>query len=175
MSRFEIPGAVLLCAAALLACKGGTEKKGGSEKEAVPAVAPLKAAAPAAAKPPKTAGSVGTEDVGDVTASKIAVPLDQAKDDDIKAALEKGGWSVDGISVSSPADNKRFVSIRVEAKKGKTKADIIWFKGQDRWLREGVEKKGGAFLQVNDEVAFGVTIWKNPTASKKLLDSLTGK
>lgn len=155
-------------------------------ESADPPPEPSPAAAAAAAEPAKPAQSAGAQadskqeepggSNGDMAASAIGKPLDDLTDDDITAALKKGGWSTNGSSVSRSPEGKakKWVSIRIDAEKGKATAEVLWFQGKDSWKREDIEKKGGAYHQVKDDVFLGVTIRGDKTASKTLLDSLVG-
>ena len=162
----------LACGACKRESASGNEQGQPAASSAGPSSPTKPAAKPRAAKK----ASPASADMGDVTATKIKSSLDDLTADDIKAALKAGGWSTKGSTVSkSPPDKaKKWKSIRVKAKKGRASAEVLWFLGEDSWKREDIEKKGGAYHQVKDDVFLGVTIRGNQKASKQLLDSLVG-
>ena len=154
----SMTGAALLVIA-LAGCddKAKASDSAGSTASAEPAAATTEAAPKAAA-------------AGDVGASKVAKPLAEWQSDDVKSALEKGGWTVNGATQTKSA----MLSIIVNATKGATKAKVNYYKNGGSFWKKSLEKDNAAIHEDGD-VIVGVVIEGDKEGAQKLLNSLLGK
>jgi hypothetical protein len=107
---------------------------------------------------------------GDVGASKVAKPLADWQSDDVKSALEKGGWKVNGATQTKSA----MLSIIVNATKGASKAKVNYYKNGGAYWKKSLEKDN-AVIHEDGDVIVGVVIEGDKDGAQKLLNSLLGK
>ncbi len=152
---------ILVAASLVLALSGCEKEKPAESGEIVP---PASAATPAvAAEKPGTVA-------GDLAANKVEKPLGEWQSDDVKSALEGGGWKVTGATQTKSA----MLSIIVGASKGETKAKINYYKDGGPSWKKRLEKDGAAIHEEGD-VILGVVVENDEAGARKLLDSLLGK
>lgn len=125
---------------------------------------------PASAAAPTTAEKAPTAVTGDLTSKKVEKPLAEWQSDDVKAALEGGGWKVTGSTQTKSA----MLSIVVSASKGETTAKVNYYKDGGPSWKKRLEKDGAAIHEEGD-VILGVVIKDDTAGAQKLLDSLLGK
>lgn len=135
------------------------------EKPAAEAVTP-----PASAAAPATAEKAPSAVAGDPTSKKVEKPLAEWQSDDVKSALEGGGWKVTGSTQTKSA----MLSIVVSASKGEANAKINYYKDGGPSWKKRLEKDGAAIHEEGD-VILGVLIKDDKPGAQKLLDSLLGK
>ena len=142
-----------------LACRSEGKTEGSTSASSS---APDKTAAP---KPSAAAASAP----GDVKATKIAKPLADLDQEDVKAALEKGGWKINGSTQTKSA----MLAISISAEKGGTKADIKYYNpSSDFWIK--TLTKDDAAIHKDGKVALGVIVKGDKASAEKLLASLVG-
>jgi hypothetical protein len=152
---------VALSAVALLA---------GCDDKAVPAAPSAEKSAAAAPVKPTAGGTDTAASPGDTTATKVDKPLAEWQSDDVKAALEKGGWKIGGSTQTKSA----MLSIVTSATKGDVKATVNYYKNGGEFWKKRLEKDGAAMHEEGD-VIVGVVIEGNKDSAQKLLHSLLGK
>lgn len=158
LRQVVVLGAVSVMVAAC--CGGGRTEgiasEGASSGKPAPAEAPKAGQAPAAA-------------AGDVKATKIARPLADVSQDDLKAALEKGGWKINGSTQTKSA----MLAINITAEKAGTKAEIKYYNpSSDFWIK--TLAKDDAAIHKDGSVALGVIIKGDKASAERLLASLVG-
>lgn len=118
---------------------------------------------------PKASAAPATAAAGDVKATKIGKALADVSQDDLKAALEKGGWKINGSTQTKSA----MLSINITAEKGGTKAEIKYYNpSSDFWIK--TLTKDDAAVHKDGNVALGVIIKGDKASAEKLLASLVG-
>jgi hypothetical protein len=155
------PCVVIVATTLLLALSGCEKGKPGVTGDVTSP--PSATAPPVAQEPPGTVA-------GDLTAKKVEKPLGEWQSDDVKSALEGGGWKVTGATQTKSA----MLSIIVSASRGETKAKVNYYKDGGPSWKKRLEKDGAAIHEEGD-VILGVVIENDKPGAQKLLDSLLGK
>lgn len=142
------------------ACCGGSKTESGAS-EGAGSGKPAQTAAPKTSSAPAAAG--------DVKATKIGKALADVSQDDLKAALEKGGWKINGSTQTKSA----MLSINITAEKSGTKAEIKYYNpSSEFWIK--TLTKDDAAIHKDGTVALGVIIKGDKASAEKLLASLVG-
>jgi hypothetical protein len=107
---------------------------------------------------------------GEVVVSKVAKPLKDWQHEDVKNALERAGWTINGSTQTKSA----MLSIVVNATKGDSNVRVSYYNPGGAFWKKTLEKDG-AVLYEEGEILVGVVMTGDKNAAQKLLDGLVGK
>ena len=154
-----VAASIALLAASFVGCCGGDKASPASDTATASSATSAESAA--ASAPGKAS---------EVAATKVAKPLADWQHTDVKTALEKAGWTINGATQTKSS----MLSIVVNVTKGETKARVNYYNPGGAFWKKTLEKDDAAIYE-EGEILVGVVITGDKNAAQKLLDGLVGK